>query len=206
MCGFTDAEWVRLLKQEPRAAEAEKCLWEDIYKYCWYELRKKGFDDGELIEDCAVDVFERTVNNVTTFRFESSFRTWWRVIASKRILTLIQRELRRRRREQPLPDSEDLDFSTSDTFTAVTAEQRVVLQRLQPCLEQLGKRQRQVIELRFLTPNGEGRLVEQSVDAVAAQLQITNGAVATASHNACANLRKCLEANGYFEPDDIFLF
>jgi RNA polymerase sigma factor (sigma-70 family) len=202
MCNYTDAEWIRLLKQTPRAADVDVCLWEDFYKFCWFQVRKAGFDE-QLATDCAVETFHRVVKGAASFRLESSFRTWWRVIASNVVRTHLERARKRERREEPLPEIEDIKYSQLDNFTNLAAGTTVILQRLWPCLQKLPKRQREVIFLRYLTVDADGELSEQSPEDIAGTLGITKAAVAVASAHARSRLRLCLESLGYDGPDDI---
>lgn len=202
MCNYTDAEWIRLLKQTPRPAAVETCLWEEVYKFCWFQMRKAGFDE-QLATDCAVDVFRRVVKNVDTFRLECSFRTWWRKIATHSVITFINRAGKRLQREEPLPDFEEIKHSQPDSFTNLAADAAVILQRMWPCLQKLPKRQREVTFMRYLTVDANGAFVEQTPEEIATKLGITREAVAVAAAHARARLRQCLEALGYGRPDDI---
>lgn len=202
MCNYTDAEWIRLLKQTPRPAAVDTCLWEEIYKFCWFQVRRAGFDE-QLAADCAVESFHRVVKGADTFRLESSFRTWWRVIASNVVRTHLERGRKRGRREEPLPDFEEIKHSQPDDFTNLAADAAVILQRMWPCLQKLPKRQREVTFLRYLTMDADGEFAEQTPEEIATKLGITREAVAVAAAHARARLRQCLEALGYGGPDDI---
>lgn len=202
MCTYTDAEWVRLLKEEPRSAEVERCLWEELYRFCWFQMRRRDFDE-QLATDCAVDAYRRIVHNIGSFRFECSFRSWCRVIAAHCANTIGGKEGRRRDREEPLPELETEEPVAPDDTSTLRADADMILQRLRPCLNALPRRQRQVIELLYLTRDDNGDFVEQSREAVAAQLGIKVGAVTVAAFHARAALRQCLEASGYPGSDDI---
>ena len=202
MCNYTDIEWVHLLKNDPRPAEVDRCLWEEVYRFCWFQVRSLGFDE-QLATDCAVDAFTRIVSHISSFRFECSFRAWWRVIAANRVKTLGERAGRRTRREASFPEDEADEPGEAASFTDLLAPPATILQRLRPCLEALRQRHRQVIELRYLVQNTAGEFVEQTVEAVAAQLNLTPGNVAVIAARARAALRQCLEAREFLDADDV---
>jgi RNA polymerase sigma factor (sigma-70 family) len=202
MCTYTDAEWVRLLKEEPRSAEVERCLWEELYRFCWCQMRNRDFDE-QLATDCAVDAYRRIVRSIGSFRFECSFRSWCRIIAANCANTIGGREGKRRGREEPLPETEAEEPAAPDDASELRADADTILARLRPCLNALPKRQRQVIELLYLTRDENGEFVEQPREAVAAQLGINAGAVAVAAFHARVALQRCLRSLGYESADDI---
>lgn len=204
MCTYTDAEWVRLLKEEPRSAEVERCLWEELYRFCWCQMRNRDFDE-QLAIDCAVDAYRRIVRSVGSYRFECSFRSWCLIIAANCANTIAKKEGKRRSREEPLPETEAEEPAAPDDTSALRADADTILARLRPCLNALPKRQREVIELLYLTRDENGAFVEQSREAVAAQLGITVGAVAVAAFHARVALQRCLRSLSYESADDILL-
>ncbi|GIK72595.1 MAG: hypothetical protein BroJett021_15830 [Chloroflexota bacterium] len=204
MCTYTDAEWVSLLKEEPLSAEVERCLWEELYRFCWRQMRRRDLDE-QLATDCAVDAYRRIVRNIGSFRFECSFRSWCRIIAANCANTIGGKEGRRRSREEPFPELEAEEPAAPDGASALRADADTILARLRPCLNALPRRQRQVIELLYLSRDNTGEFVEQSREAVAAQLGITVGAVTVAAFHARVALQRCLKSSGYGSADDILL-
>jgi RNA polymerase sigma-70 factor (ECF subfamily) len=154
-----------------------------------YGLALRVTGDRDLAADVVQDAFRAALEHAGEFRGESAVTTWLYRIVFNRAVDL----LRRRRRDDQLPDDPDELARTLPITQSNIAplpddllerqETRAVVDR---ALEELGPRQRAVFELHEV----EGR----STAEVAEVLGLTPGAVRVSLHRARLTLRAKLAA------------
>jgi RNA polymerase sigma-70 factor (ECF subfamily) len=154
-----------------------------------YALALRVTGDRDLASDVMQDAFRAALEHAGDFRGDSSITTWLYRIIFNRAIDLV----RRRRREQPLPDDEaeltaaDLSLSHAPgPLPDDLLERQETRAVLEQALETLGPQQRAVFELREL----EGRTTNE----VAEWLGLTPGAVRVHLHRARLNLRAKLSS------------
>lgn len=207
-CDYTDGEWVRLLKQEPPDEEALTCIWQDIYRFCFDQVDRYRLDD-QFASEAAQETLRRLLRSLhlpedrAGYAFRCSLRSFWRIIAANYIKTLAIKEGKRQWRELLLSGSDESGMPGSQPPAEPRAGQALILQRLQPCLDQLPERQRSVFNQRYLTSNPAGEWEEIPSSAVADHFGITRDAVNVAASYARQALRRCLEEHGYHSASDI---
>lgn len=207
-CDYTDGEWVRLLKREPPDEVALTCIWQDIYRFCFDQVDRYRLDD-QFASEAAQEALRRLLRSLhlpedrAGFAFRCSLRSFWRIIAANYIKTLAVKEGKRQRRELLLSGFGDMEIHGSQPPAEPLAGQSLILQRLQPCLDQLPERQRSVFNLRYLTTNQAGEWEELPPSTVADQFGISRDAINVAASYARHALRKCLEEHGYDSPADM---
>ncbi len=155
-----------------------------------YALALRVTGDPDLAADALQDAFRSALEHADDFRGHAAITTWLYRIVFNRGIDL----LRRRRREQPLPD-EAAELTEADLALARAAAGPLpddLLQRqelraaLDHALEGLGPQQRAVFELREM----EGRSTREVADL----LGIAPGAVRVHLHRARLNLRAKLSS------------
>jgi RNA polymerase sigma factor (sigma-70 family) len=204
-CSYTDVEWVHLLKHEPPDPTALTCAWQDICRFCYDQMASYRLD-GQPALDAAHETLRRLLRSLHQpdgFRFECSLRSFWRTIAARCVKTIVTKEMKRQHQQVLISTLGEVEPSIGDSFTDLSAGQELILRRLQPCLDELPKRQRDVINLRYLTRDEHGDFVENSPETVATLLGIARTAVNMAASHAREALRRCLEARGYRTAGEI---
>ena len=173
----TDQEWIRLLKQDDPQAVLD--LWALLLSF------GHALDPDDPGRDAAVQAYWRVrTRGLTQFRFECSFRGYCRRIVTN--------EVRRRYKKQPpLVELDDDLVGKPDPDPPIDIAR--LRARLQPCLDQLASRERDIVNLRYSQ--------EQDPEQIATRLGIARGNVI--AHRARSKLRRCLQGRGYRTADEV---
>lgn len=188
----TDQEWVRLLKQDDRGAVHD--LWELLFAYASkLESRYRNLDDpASLVRDAAVQAYRRIrTRGLHQFRFECTFRGYCRVIVVREVLRLARKQLKHQSHHAELGDVEMIP----DEKAQLASDASQVRAHLEPCLDRLTSREREMIDLLYLKENRP--------QDVADRLAISRNYVNVIAWRARRKLRRCLEERGYFSAGDV---
>lgn len=182
----SDQEWIRDLKaQEP---EAIADLWALLFNYGSYYAYyyNVGKDVGR---NAAVEAYQRVLKRgLRQYAFRCSFKGYCRVI----VINEVRRQLDP---EEKDPVELDEELVGSEAPALPRASSLEVMQRLQPCLDQLKTREEQVITLRYIQ--------EADPDQVARHLGISRNYVNVIAFRARSKLRDCLKRRGYETSSDV---
>jgi len=187
MTNRSDQEWVRLLKQEDREATHE--LWVLMWTYGLNIARRYCNGDEMRAQDVGHEAAEKAFMRVKTrgvfqFRFGGSFQGYCRRIAVNEVYRLLKRDGKRH---------EDVPDNLPDR--SISVNQPEIRELLQPCLDQLRAREREVIErlyFRELTPQ-----------ETAEELGIQRNYVDVIAHRARKKLKLCMQGRGFGRYSDV---
>jgi len=175
----TDQEWIRLLKQDDPQAVLD--LWTLLLAY------GRALDPDDPGRDAAVQAYWRIkTRGLTQFRFECSFRGYCRRIVTNEVY-------RRHKKQPPLLELDEELAGEPDPDPPVDVAR--LRARLQPCLDQLSAREREIVNLRYSQ--------DQNPEEIAARLGISRNNVNVIAHRAHGKLRRCLEGRGYRTADEV---
>jgi RNA polymerase sigma factor (sigma-70 family) len=178
----TDQEWTRLLKQNDLQAVHD--LWELLHSFAIAATRHYRQDE-DVGNDAAVAAYTRIrQKGVYQYGFACPFPGYCRQIVVNELLRLMK---------QSPPPADDIDEET-DQFVGEEdspsqADRDTVQSRLQECLEQLGNRAREVINLLYY----EGLTPEKAAE----HLGILRNNLNVIAYRAREGLRDCLRAKGF---------
>jgi RNA polymerase sigma factor (sigma-70 family) len=183
---LTDQEWIRRLKQDD--PEARRALWKMLFTYAHNLARRRRLDD-DIARDAATAAYERIrKRGVYQFRFECPFRGYCQRIVSNEMNRLLGR--------RPPPTVElNEEIVGEQDVPPPPANPKKVWALLQPCMDRLRSRERQVIELLYR----EG----QSPGVVAERLGISRNNVNQIAYRARQKLLRCLKERGYHSSTDV---
>ena len=182
---LTDQEWTRRLKQdEPQAVQA---LWELLFAYGVTLARRDRLDD-DIGHDAATEAYNRMRRRgVHLFRFECSFHGYCR----KFVVNEVYRLMRKRRLTTVELDEEII----GEEDVLPPADPKSIRALIQPCLDRLDPREKDVIELRYYKEHSPARVAER--------MGITRNYVNVIAKRARDKLRKCLKERGYYSSMDM---
>ncbi|MBV6647284.1 MAG: sigma-70 family RNA polymerase sigma factor [Cyclobacteriaceae bacterium] len=153
----------KLVREEVKSKVSnEQELWEDVksgskvaYSYLYdsyvdklYSYGLKIYYDSDVIEDCIHDLFVNVWKYKEKISIKSSLQFYLFISLRRSILNRVK-EIRK---SSPIEDKESfLSLSSSSVEDEIIAKQMVLekKQRLQQCINELTKRQKEVIHLRF---------------------------------------------------------
>jgi len=183
----TDQEWTRLLKQDDPQAIHD--LWKSLFMYGTI-AESRYCPTDEVGRDAAVEAYRRIMTRgIYQFRYEGSFLGFCRVIVIHELLRLL------RKRGRQLQTEELIEDLHGEIDKRLPTDPRQVRERLQPCLDQLTPREREVIDLRYFKDHDPA--------ATADLLGITRNYVNVIAHRARLKLQDCLKDQGYLSPADL---
>ena len=191
----TDQEWIHQLKQnDPQARD-------DLWQFLFTAGIKLGkiYNMIEAGRDAPVGAYQRIMQRgLSQYRFKGSFLGYCRVILVNEFRNR-QRDLLNLEKQVLDKDVDELEFSGDEDDdlldTALRIDDTALLARLQPCLDQLDARERDLLNSRYLE--------NQTPQAVADRLGITRNHINVIVHRACLEVRKCLQERGYLTINDI---
>jgi len=188
---YSNQEWVRLVKQRDPAAM--ELLWQQTIGWCLILARRYNQDD-DVGYTAAVQTMRRIEKYLHTYQGKGSFLGWCRQTAINRVKDRLPPPDRPREVNlEALPLSQESTFDPEPQATA--SELR---QRLQPCLDQLNARRREVIDKLYFQ--------ELSPQEVADQTGSTRGSITKLAFDARRELLDCLIRRGFTTLDDILSF
>ncbi len=183
---LTDQEWTRRLKQDN--SDALYALWEMLFTDA-DNLARRRHQHDDIGHDAATAAYERIRRRgVYQFRFECSFRGYCRTIVSNEIYRLMSK------RSLPTVELNEEIVGEQDV-PSPPANPKRVRALLQPCLDRLGLREQEVIELRYYKG--------QSPAGVAERLGIKRNYVNVIAKRARDKLLRCLKEKGYHSSADV---
>lgn len=182
----SDHEWVRLLKEQD--AQAINDLWLLLYEWGTRSARKRDQSE-DLGHDAAVRAFENIVNRgIYQFNFTGPFVGYCSVTVLREVLRLIK---------QGPHEFNQLDPNIHAPPEEPASDPAQIRARLQPCMDQLAPRHREVIDLLYLaTP-------VLSPQEAADRLHLSRSNLHKISCVARFKLRQCLKALGYETADEM---
>lgn len=182
----SDQEWIRALKaREPEAIED---LWALLFNYGSYYARYYRIGE-DLGRDGAVAAYQRILKRgLQQYAFRCTFRGYCRVIVVNEVRRLLNPQ-------EKDPVELDEEVVGNEAPSLPRASRSEVLQRLEPCLEQLKAQEEKVITLRYFQ--------EADPDRVARHLGITRNYVNVIAYRARRKLRDCLKRRGYKTVTDV---
>ncbi len=147
-----------------------------------YRYIRRRTPTTEVAEDLTSETFLAVVEQIRSFRLESSFQTWILTIARRRIGDYWRRQYRL----PPAACETVLALLPAPADHAPVEELPESRPDLTPVLARLPERQRRVLECRFL----EGKTVAET----AAALQLSEGNVKVIQHRAIAQAARLASA------------
>ena len=183
----SDQEWIRLLRQNDPQTVAD--LWQMLFRFTGFKKYQQDEDIRDMARDAAVAAFHRILSRgVSQFRFTSSFESYCIVIFTREFNRIVVKKR---------PDSVMFDDEASpDSKASAVAKADIAMieKRLQPCLDKLADKEREVIELRK-----QGLDPETAAD----QIGITRNYFHVLAHRAREKLLRCLQARGFENTSDL---
>lgn len=182
-----DQEWYRQIKKGNE--EAIEALWKKLYTWS-VTLAYDGASDTMFAHEAAANAYDRIINKgLAQYKGLSMFETY--------CYSILIREFRRLLRKYPA-NEEDID-NKAEILGILDKEPeaslRLILARLQPCIDALPRKLREVIQLMYFQ--------ELTPDQAADILKIARNYVNVLAHRARKALRKCLEEQGFSSADDV---
>lgn len=153
-----------------------------LYELASYELSRSGL--SSKAEDATVDTMVKVLNNVKTFRGDSSFATWVDVILKHLCCDVVRKAIREQRALELFGAFGEQLLGTEDGLVA-TAEQEAQLQYV---LNQLKGKDKAVLTLFFMDGLSESE--------VAKKVGSTIDSVASRKRRTLLKLRGLLKRNG----------
>ncbi len=190
----TDHTWIRHLKQ--KEAQAVQSLWEMVFTD-GVTLARYYKQEDDIGREAAIAAFHRIQNRgVHQFRFQSPFSAYCRQIVVNEVKRRLKKQNKRHKHIAPveLHDEIQEDTSVNDPSVVETTEQHI-WRRLEPCLELLPSRKRDVIQRQYFE--------ETTPQSIANEMNIRRGNVNKIAHDARLKLRECLERYGFFTTGDV---
>jgi RNA polymerase sigma factor (sigma-70 family) len=186
----SDEEWIRLLKQDNPQAVHD--LWILLYTYAVNAKRRYHTDD-DATQTAVLEAYTRIrTRGVYQFRFDCPFPAYCRVILIRELLRLLK-ERASNNIENEL-DEEKLD-PADQQVEAPPPSRPVQRALLQPCLDQLTSREREIIQRRYFE--------RQDPQTVADHLGLSRNNLNVITHRARLKLKVCLESRGYRSSTDL---
>lgn len=182
MEALSDSEWIRQLKEDdPQTIEK---LWEMLFRFGVAAARRYEQPD-DVGRDAAVSAYKRIrERGVYQYNFESRFSTYCYSIVVHEILRFLKKA------SPPTIDLEDAPpASVSHSDSPKKVDIAVIWSRLQPCLDELDGRNRQILQYLYLEQLAPGE--------VASRLNITTNYVNVIAFKIRRQLKDCLKAHGF---------
>lgn len=171
-----DQAWVELAQSGDQAAI--KALYEKyfqpIYRFLFWQT-----GDSSVAEDLTQETFLGFVRGITKFRGQALFRNWLYQIAKYQLVAWINQKSTQA--ESFLLEEVAVTTASDDEWIDPDI-QLAKIKKLASLLKTLPKKDRQVLELRFLRA--------ASVAEVATKLKLTQSNVKVITHRAIAKLRQ----------------
>lgn len=134
-------------------------------------LARRHFASSAEADEVAQEIFVQVYRGLSSFRGESTVRTWILGIARNQIRLHIRNESRRRRRSETIVPPELLESSVIaenvDPFQTSNATEE--LDALRDCISRLNERQRWFVESFYF--------LKHSAEQIASEASLTSGAV-----------------------------
>jgi RNA polymerase sigma factor (sigma-70 family) len=183
----TDQIWVRELKQEDQKAITD--LWEKLFLW-GLTLTRKYNQTEDIGRDSAVAAYWRIMERgIYQYKFQGPFLGFCR-----RVLV---NEVNRRMKEEPyVADIDDLAVQHPSTkITDPVADANTILARLQPCLDELKEREREIITLLYMQ--------DLTPETVAETLGISRQNTNVIAFRSRKKLQDCLRSQGYTDSLEV---
>jgi len=134
-------------------------------------LARRHFASPAEADEVAQEIFVQVYRGLSSFRGESTVRTWILGIARNQIRLHIRNESRRRRRSETIVPPELLESSViaEDVDPFQTSNAAEELDALRDCVSRLNERQRWFVESFYY--------LRHSADRIASEASLTSGAV-----------------------------
>lgn len=187
----SDQDWIRLLKQEEPQATAE--LWRLLFTYGENIARRPCRGDEMWAQDVGCEAALRAFMRIKKrglyqFNFRGPFRGYCRTIVVREVNRLVKQQLKRQ--THPLPPV------LPDGSIPSTRKQQEIMIALQPCLEQLSFREKEVIDRLYLQQ-------EMRPQEAADDLGIRRDNVDSAASRGRRKLKKCMKGRGFENSGDV---
>lgn len=187
MTNRTDQHWIRELKQNDEAAITD--LWQQLFVWAETLAQRKG-QGADVGRDGAVAAYRRIMQRgIYQYSFQGPFLGFCRRIVVNEVY----------RRMTPEPTLTNIDDPTltlpSVTDTEPKAEPATVFARLQPCLDALKSRERELLTLLYFD--------EKAPQLVAEMVGISRTHVNVIACRVRTKLKDCLSELGYASSADL---
>lgn len=183
-----DQDWVRQLKQGDETAKNR--LWQFLHhRRLIYLQYNRG--DEETLSEATVQAYNNIMDKgIQQYRGDGSFEGYCHRTFENAVRSLQRKQ--NKQREQPLSETEHTNDEADPPATF-----NLMMTRLQPCLDKLNDRQRQIFAL----------LLERVGTAVGAeQLNIQRNHFSVLTHRLREALQKCLDGRGFATADEFGSF
>lgn len=184
----TDPKLVESTAEEGIRALANSSF-EDIVRLYQADVRilaRRHFGSPAEADDVAQEIFVQVYRGLSSFRGDSSVRTWILGIARNQIRLHIRNEGRRRRRSETIVPPELLESSaaTEDVDPFQTSDAVEELDALRDCVTKLNERQRWFVESFYF--------LKHSAEMIASEASLTPGAVRMLLMRIRKQLAECI--------------
>lgn len=151
-------------------------------------LARRHFASPAEADEVAQEVFVQVYRGLSSFRGESTVRTWILGIARNQIRLHIRNESRRRRRSETIVPPEMLESSviTEDVDPFQTSNAVEELEALRDCVSRLNERQRWFVESFYY--------LKHSAEMIASEASLTSGAVRMFLMRIRKQLAECIRS------------
>lgn len=190
---WTDAEWIRQLKQEDE--QALQALWELLYRTSVKLARRYNCSEQEAT-DAACSAYDKVLKRgLSQFRFNSKFSTFCYTIVVREMLKGAKKLSQREKREVSVEGNPHLEHILSMSERSPVANIATVRARLEQCLQRLKGIELQIVNHIYRAG--------QTPQQVAEELQLTRNNVNVIAHRARLKLRQCLVSFGYHTASEV---
>ncbi len=178
---------------ESNAEEEVRALanssFEDIVRLHQADVRiltRRHFGSPAEADEVAQEIFVQVYRGLSSFRGDSSVRTWILGIARNQIRLHIRNECRRRRRSETIVSPELLESSamTEDADPFQMSDAVEELDALRDCVNRLNERQRWFVESFYF--------LKHSAEMIASEVSLTPGAVRMLLMRIRKQLAECI--------------
>ena len=181
----SEMSYIRLLKQEDVGALDK--LWEALFLDS-VKIARKYRQTEDMGYDAAVRAYGKlTRSGIKNFSFKSSFRSYCWVIISREMFRLMKKEL--------VLEELELDKHPSPEPKEKQADAVTIIERIQPCIEQLEGNRLKVFEMIDLDRQNPGDVAET--------LGLSRNNVNKIASRVRLELRRCLEEHGFTSVLDV---
>ncbi|MCA9950032.1 MAG: sigma-70 family RNA polymerase sigma factor [Anaerolineales bacterium] len=183
----SDQALIRAIKQDD--AEACEIVWEWVYTLANSRKYQESDRTRDAAKDAAVAAYRRIVTRgVYKFAYKSPFK-WY---CAKIFVNEANRALKRKGLQivdVDITEGVTVIDENQDVEDQATAVSQQIQKRLEPCLQALPLREREIIELLYL---------EDKSPAVAAEIfKISRNNINVIAHRARKKLQHCLQLAGF---------
>lgn len=151
-------------------------------------MTRRHLRDSVVADEVAQEVFVQLFRSISTFRGDSSLRTWILAVTRNQIRVYLRNESRRKQRSATLvsPELLEAEQAIGDPDPFLLEDAQLERTALQSCIEKLAERPRRIVEDFYF--NG------QSAEALAAERQQTAAAIRMLLMRVRKRLGECIRS------------